>query len=321
MRRRIAIVGAPSSIGIRPYDDGTARRLDLAPRVLREHGLGRRIGARDFGDVPPPAYRDFVRPVGRPRNEGDVATYSREIASRVAHARAQGGFTLLLGGDCSIVLGALLGARESDRSRVGLVYVDAHADFATPETSRTGSAASMCLALAVGRGDTPLAHLHEDGPLVRGEDVVVVGRRDDWDEPWYGEDALRQSPVLDLPHATVRDGGATAAARATIERLAPNVDGFWIHVDADVLDPTLLPAVDSPEPGGLTLQELTDLLTPLAVHPAALGLELTIYDPALDPDGSSATRLTTLLEHVLAGNGRSTTPTPGFWEGLARSHR
>jgi arginase len=320
MHRPIAIIGAPSSIGIRPYDDGTARRLDLAPKVFREQGLTHRLPARDLGDVLPPPYRDFVRPSGRPRNEDGVAIYSRQIAARMAEARAEEAFTLLLGGDCSIVLGALLGARHAGRSRVGLVYVDAHADFATPTTSRTGSAASMCLALAVGRGDTPLARLDEEGPLVRGEDVVVIGRRDDWDEPWYGEDALRESPVLDLTHASVRNGGATAAAHATIERLTPNVDAFWIHVDADVLDPTVLPAVDSPEPGGLTLEELADLLTPLARHPAALGLELTIYDPALDPDHSSATRLIALLHHVLAGNGRSSTPIPGFWEGLARSH-
>lgn len=319
MRRRIAIVGAPSSIGIRPYDDGTARRLDLAPQVLREQGLADRVAARDLGDVLPPPYRDFVRPSGRPRNEHGVAIYSRQIAARMAEARRDEAFTLLLGGDCSVVLGALLGVRHAGRSRVGLVYVDAHADFATPKTSRTGSAASMCLALAVGRGDTPLARLDDEGPLVRGEDVVVIGRRDAWDEPWSGEDAWRESPVLDLTHATVRSGGATATARAAIDRLAPNVDGFWIHVDADVLDPSVLPAVDSPEPGGLSLEELGELLTPLAMHPAALGLELTIYDPALDPDRSSAARLTRLLEHVLTGTSRSTTPTLGFWEGLARS--
>lgn len=318
MHRPIAIVGAPSSIGIRPYDDGTARRLDLAPKVLREQGIADRLLARDLGDVLPPAYRDFVRPRGRPRNEDGVAIYSRQIAARMAEARASDAFTLLLGGDCSVVLGALLGARHAGRSRVGLVYVDAHADFATPETSRTGSAASMCLALAVGRGDTPLARLDDEGSLVRGEDVVIIGRRDDWDEPWYGEDVLRASPVLDLTHATVRGAGAPAAAMAAIERLEPNVDGFWVHVDADVLDPAVMPAVDSPEPGGLMLDELADLLTPLVRHPAALGLELTIYDPALDPDRSSAVRLTDLLERVL-GSSAPAGPSPGFWEGLVRS--
>jgi len=320
MNRPIAIVGAPSSIGIRPYDNGTPRRLDLAPNALRQHRLADRIAARDLGDVLPPPYRDFVRPHGRPRNENGVATYSRAIAARVASA-ANDSFVLLLGGDCSIVLGGLLGVRHQGRSRVGLVYVDAHADFATPETSRSGSAASMCLALAVGRGDTALARLGGDAPLVQGGDVVVIGRRDDWDEPWYGENARRASPVLDLTHDAVRRGGPETAAAAALERLLPNVDGFWIHVDADVLDPSVLPAVDSPEPGGLTLEELGDVLTPLARHPSALGLELTIYDPALDADGSGAARLTALLHRVLGGNGHSMTNREGFWEALVRSHR
>jgi arginase len=320
MSRPIAIVGAPSSIGIRPYDDGTARRLDLAPNALREQGLAERIDAHDLGDVLPPPYRDFARPPGRPRNEEGVMAYTRDIAARVAGASTDGAFVLLLGGDCSIVLGGLAGVRRDDRARVGLVYVDAHADFATPASSRTGSAASMCLALAVGRGDTPLARLNGSTPLVRGEDVVVIGRRDDGDGAWYGEDVPGASPVLDLPHATVRDRGTSAAAQMSIERLTPNVDGFWIHVDADVLDPTVLPAVDSPEPGGLGLDELAELLTPLARHPAALGMELTIYDPALDPDRSSAARLTTLLQRVLVGTGRRPVQGFGFWEALARSH-
>jgi arginase len=95
VQRPIALIGAPSSIGIRPYDDGTARRLDLAPHVLRQHGLVDRLAAHDLGDVLPPAYRDFVRPPGRPRNEEGVAIYARQIAARMAEARAERAFTLL----------------------------------------------------------------------------------------------------------------------------------------------------------------------------------------------------------------------------------
>jgi arginase len=127
-------------------------------------------------------------------------------------------------------------------------------------------------------------------------------------------------PLLDLPRHVIRDRGPASVAEAALERVArPDMDGFWIHVDADVLDPTLLPAVDSPEPGGLTLEELTELLIPLARHPSALGLELTIYDPALDADGASGERLASLLERVL-GSGASPTVRSPYWEELARSH-
>jgi arginase len=103
----------------------------------------------------------------------------------------------------------------------------------------------------------------------------------------------------------LRECGATSTARRALERLiGPHLDGFWIHLDADVLDPAVMPAVDSPDPGGLSLDTVAELLVPLVRHPKALGFELTIYDPGLDPDGACARRLVALLERVFAG-GRS----------------
>jgi arginase len=293
MHRSIAIVGAPSSIGIRPYDSGESRQLDRAAGVLRELGLVKGLGASDLGDVIPLAYRDYVRPPGGVRNETEVISYCRTLSERVAAATSDGRFAVVLGGDCSIVLGCLLGARQSARGSVGLAYFDAHADFGKPEESRTGSAASMCLALAVGRGETPLARLAGDGPLVHGKDVVLIGLRDAA-EPWYGHAALAASPILDIPGAallSLTSPGSNRQAR-----------GFWIHLDADVINPTVMPAVDSPSPGGPTIKELVELLTPLVRHPRALGLELTIYDPGLDPDRACAARLVTLLENLLLGS-------------------
>ncbi len=300
MPASIAIVGAPTSIGIKPYEDGRARRLDLAPRVLREQGIVARRGAEDLGDVLSLPYRDFVRPPSATRNEREVAEYSRDLARRIASAIDSDRFPLVLGGDCSIVLAALLGARQANRSPVGLVYIDAHGDFATPQESRTGSAASMCLALAVGRGGSTLAHLDGDRPLVNAADVVIIGRRDD-DEPYYGQDAIRELPILDIPDATVRQQELNSTVAAALERVArADLHGFWIHVDADAIDPRDVPAVDSPTPGGLRVGELAELLVPLVTHPKALGLELTIYDPELDPDHTSASRLADLLEQALS---------------------
>ena len=186
--------------GIRPYDSGEARQLDRAPGVLREFGLVKTLGASDLGDVIPLAYRDYVRPPTGVRNETEVTSYCRTLSERVAAATSDGRFAVVLGGDCSIVLGCLMGARQSARGSVGLAYFDAHADFGTPEESRTGSAASMCLAFAVGRGETSLARLAGNEPLVHGKDVVLIGRRDAA-EPWYGHAALAASPILDIPGA------------------------------------------------------------------------------------------------------------------------
>src|SRR5882672_11711501 len=238
MNRTITIVGAPTSIGIRTYDSGEPRHLDRAPGVFRELGLVQRLGASDLGDVIPPAYRDYVRPPGRARNEAEVAAYCRTLGERVEAATSDRRFAVVLGGDCSIVLGSLLGARTTAQGSVGLVYVDAHADFGTPEESRTGSVASMCLALAVGRGDTPLARLAGDEPLVHGKDVVLIGRRDAA-EPWYGHAALAASSILDIPGDMLSERGVADVAAAALQHLtspgpSEELRGFWVHLDADV---------------------------------------------------------------------------------------
>jgi len=307
MDRHIAIIGAPSSIGIKPYDNGAARHLDEAPGVLRDLGLVQRLGATDLGDVSPPAYRDFVRQPGRVRNEAEIAIYSEAIGERVAAAMSDDHFPVVLGGDCSIVLGCLLGARHSTRRAVGLLYLDAHADFSSPEESRTGSAASMCLALAIGHGNTSLATLDGNEPLALGEMVVAIGRRDAA-EPWYGHADLAASAILDVPDLVLRSRGASAVVAAALPRLtsrAPGEEegGFWIHLDADFINPIQMPAVDSPEPGGPMIEDVAKLLMPFVHDRRALGLELTIYDPGLDPDRSSAGRLVSLLEMLLIGVG------------------
>jgi len=300
MGRAIAVVGAPSSIGIRPYDDGAVRHLNRAPQVLRERGLIARLGAVDLGDVAPPLYQDFVRPPNRARNEEQVAAYSRSLAQRVSSGIAHGQFALVLGGDCSVVLGCLLAARKKAGDAVGLVYFDAHADFAAPEESRTGSASGMALALATGRGNSELSRLGGLTPLVGDHHVALLGRRGD-DTHRHGDAALTTSAILEVPSPQLQNDDWLEIAATTLDQVAPpDVRGFWIQVDADVLDPMTMAAVDSPEPGGPTPRELLRVLMPLVQHPRALGLSLTTYDPALDPDRSCARRLVNVLEALLA---------------------
>jgi arginase len=299
MPRPIAVLGAPSSIGLRPDDEtGEPQTVSRAPGVLRELGLVERLNATDLGDLLPPPYQDFTRPPGGARNESGVAAYSLWLADRIAAGLLEDRFVLVAGGDCSIVLGCLLGAGRQ-AGQVGLAYVDAHADFATPEQSQTGSVASMGLALAVGHGDSPLARLAGSEPIVRPEHVVLIGRRDA-SEPGYGHAALNVSGILDLPDPDFPGGAAAPTAAAALERLGhDDLDAFWILVDADVLNPSEMPAVGSPEDGGPTFDDLAALLAPLVNHPNAVGMALTLYDPSLDPDQACGGRLVTLLETVL----------------------
>jgi arginase len=298
VRTEHVFLGAPSAIGIRPYEDGAVRRLDLAPDALRRRDLASRLAADDLGDVlPPQRYADLERPEHRCRNEADVTTFSRALASRIAEIVDRGRrFPILVGGDCSILLGALLGLHEAGHCPVGLVYIDAHADFATLEESPSRSPCSMSLSLATGRAERPLAHLAGEEPLVTGSRVVHVGRRDD-NELAYGHPALIPFGVLDVPWREITRIGVVRAADVALRRVGNIEAGFWVAFDVDVIDPTLMPAVDSPISGGLDFEQSSELLGRLVRHPKALGLQLSIYDPNLDRD-DGAEQLVSMLERA-----------------------
>ena len=160
----------------------------------------------------------------------------------------------------------------------------------------------MSLALASGRGESPLARLSGRTPLVEGRHIALVGRRDAG-QPWYGHGALAASAILDLPDAELLAHDVGELVAALLRRVtADDLEGFWIQLDADVLNPAVMSAVDSPEPGGLMPSELVQLLAPLVRHPLALGLSLTTYDPAFDADRSGARQLVRLLEALLVSS-------------------
>lgn len=300
MSGEVVVLGAPSAIGLVPHPDGQPRRLDLAPDALRAQGLVERVGGRDLGDAgPPPPYRDIERPVGRCRNEDDLISYMRQVAERIGQCRRDENFVLLLGGDCSILLGALLGLRAGDQPVPGVVYVDAHADFATLDESPSASACSMALALAVGRDKQPLARLSEHGPLTSSDRVAHVGRRDRG-EPSYGAAALEQCGVLDLPMSAIRSQGIASVAEQGLQQATARSDRFWVHFDVDVLDPTVLSATGDPAPGGIELEQAAELLAGLLRHPAAAGMQLTLYDPTLDTGDRAASDLVTVLGQAFA---------------------
>jgi arginase len=139
-----------------------------------------------------------------------------------------------------------------------------------------------------GRAAPQLADLDGLGPYVADADVVAIGEREG-DPAERAAIAQTAIAVLDLPH--VREVGVEAIAADALAWLARP---YWIHVDADVIDSALLGAVDSPAPGGLTFEELAELLRRLLAGPA-VGLQVTVFDPDLDPDGVQARALTDCL--------------------------
>jgi arginase len=211
-----------------------------------------------------------------------------------------GEFPLVLGGDCSILLGAMLALKR--RGRFGLLYIDGHADFYQPAAEPNGEAASMDLALATGHGPALLTDLEQRGPLVRPADTVAFGFRDAEEQRRYGSQPLA-ADILALDLMTIRHIGPERAAEAALDRLRrPEIEGFFIHVDADCLDDRIMPAVEYRLPDGLSPGDLTSILGLALASGRAVGLEVTIYNPALDDDGTAGRELTNIL---VAALGRS----------------
>jgi arginase len=293
----VVVVDAPSNLGLSPPEEGREPGVRGLASALRGRGIVTRLGAEDGGGVTPPPYSPQLEPATGTRNGEAIRGFSLDLAERVGTVVRGGRFPLVLGGDCSILLGSMLALKKI--GRFGLVFVDGHLDFRHPGNSaRLGAAAGEDLALVTGRGSGRLTNLGGLGPLVRDEDVLALGEREDYPE-WrdiHGTDIT----VWDLPR--LRELGFAGAAGRAAEKLGTKgVEGFWVHLDADVLDDALMPAVDSRQPGGGDYAELVELLGPLLRSGLAVGMEITIFDPELDPTGEIAEAFTATVVEAFSG--------------------
>src|SRR6476660_8233996 len=292
---RIAVLDAPSNLGLRPPPGTSVPGCSKAPGALRDHGLVTRLGARDAGCLTPPRYDSGTwRPGDGVSQAVEIAEYSRRLADRIVSIVDGGEFPVVLGGDCSILLGSALAMNRIGTDvggRVGLVFVDGHSDFRNPgNASYVGAAAGEDLALATGRGQRDLVAIEGRRPYFRDVDVVVLGIRPH-DE--YRLD-LTAAGIASRPVPELRAEGPARTAQWARTHLA-DCAGYWVHLDVDVLDPSVLPAVDAPDPGGIAYSELELLLSGLVGTPHCLGLEITVFDPDHDPDGTYAAELVEAL--------------------------
>jgi len=287
MRRPCRIIEAPSVLGLRPSG------VERLPQRLLQEGLASRLDAQVAARLDTPPYDPVRDPQTLTLNAHAIAQWTPRLADAVAGVLDAGGFPVVLGGDCSIVLGPMLALRR--RGRYGLLFIDGHADFYQPEANPNGEAASMDLAFVTGHGPGLLTDIEGRRPLVREEDVVAFGFRDQAEQAEYGSQPLPPD-LLALDLDTVRRLGIDEAARRAVARVARDeLDGFFIHVDADCLADSVMPAVDYRMPGGMSTDELVTVLQTAMASGKAVGIEVAIYNPSLDEDGQAGRVLVAAL--------------------------
>jgi arginase len=285
---------APLAVIDAPLDcSGAGRGEEHAPAALRAAGLIERLGARDAG-VADALIRDRRRdPATGVIGAADVRRATAAIRATVASVVEAGDRPLVVGGDCTLLIGVF----EALAAGSGLWFVDGHADFYDGESSPTGEAADMDLAILTGHG--PPGLLAGDRPLLDPAATVLLGHRPSELDPDVAFENARSVPAIHaLTAPELRERGPGAVGIEAADRLAGTP--AWLHLDLDVLDEQALPAVSYPQPLGLDWDELAALAQPLADAPSLLGISIADFNPDRDPDGAHALRVVDFLASLLA---------------------
>jgi arginase len=302
-------------IGVPFNSSGRGNGVALAPGALRRAGLLAGLAAAglevsDAGDVGAGA----VAP-RRSARSGLLAEEALVVAihntgKAVAAAHQAGRFPLVLGGDCPVMLGGLAASRERYGS-VGLVMVDGHQDNYPPRQSGTGEAADSELFLALGLPAEGLpVELEVLTPLLQPHQVSLLGPRDEATIVRDGVDSLRGTVPMHTDVEVIVRGPAAVAAQAA-QDVRATAASWWLHVDLDVLASAALGAVDYPQPGGLSWEQLGDLTAAALAVPGCVGWTVAIYNPDLDPDGGGARRIVDYLAGMAARLAQLHLPRPG----------
>ncbi len=293
MSQPIVVINAPSILGLRPSG------VEEMPAALEKAGIASALNASGVRSVAGGAYSPKRDEATQLLNPGELSAFSARLADAVGGALGNKQFPLVIGGDCSIIIGAMLALRR--KGRYGLFFADAHADFYQPSASPTGEAADMDLALVSGRGPEVITNLEGRKPLVQDKDIVLFGQRDRQETIDYGSQQVQDTAAEVYELGDIEERGVRNAAHDALRHLLRQpLDGCWVHVDVDVLDDAVMPAVDYHLPGGLSFEELAAVLKIWLSSGDIVGMSVSIFNPKLDPTGELADKLVKLLVESLS---------------------
>ncbi|MDE2290680.1 MAG: arginase [Elusimicrobia bacterium] len=295
--RKVSVLGVPLDLGASKLGAAggpdAIRRAELVPALER---LG--LDVEDRGDVAVPD-RPARTPSGKLKHRAPILKTCTELCSEVYATHKEGRLPVVLGGDHSLAMGSVSGTAKWFRQKkqsVGLIWVDAHGDINTPETSPSGNIHGMPVAHLLGLGDRGLAGIGGPGPKVKARNVVLVGIRDlDANE----KHNLRESGVNVFTMKEVdRYGMAWVAARA-IEFASDQTAGVHVSFDIDAADPSVAQGTGTPMRGGLTYREAHLFMELVADSETLVSLDMVEINPLEDVHNQTAGLASELVQSAL----------------------
>jgi arginase len=293
-RRKIRVIGAPLDLG------AGHRGVDMGPSAFRVAGIHQAvrdlgIAVEDIGDID--AHVAETRDPGNPRLKylKEIRATCITLRNVVGRTMDEGVLPVVLGGDHSIAMGTIAGVSRHFRrkkQRAGLIWLDAHADANTADTSPSGNIHGMPMAVSLGLGDKDLLSIHDaKGPMIEGERAAIIGLR--------SVDVKERANVaqVGIGAFTMRDideRGMRAVMEAAIQRAKNGTAGIHVSIDLDAVDPEEAPGVGTPSPGGISYREMHLAMEMLADTERVCSVELVDVNPVLD-----RAKLTALLGVVL----------------------
>ena len=268
--------------------------MDMGPSALRIAGLGERIAALggytvvDKGDLPAPIPETRAARDPKKRYIREIARVCQRLYSQVYQSYAAGAFPLTVGGDHSLAAGSVGASADfmtSHGESIGLIWVDAHGDMNTPETTTSGNVHGMPLAALLGNEPEELATIGQQRPKVRPDRTVLIGIRDL--DP-LEKTRIRASKVHVFTMQDVDKHGIAVVMKRALTLAGRGTAGVHVSFDMDVCDPAIAPGVGTPVKGGLDYREAHTAMEMIAASGRLLALDIVEINPVLDVQNQTA---------------------------------